>query len=561
MRLKILTIITLLALTGLTAVACSASQRGDEPLDRTGPAETHPFGTSPDQNPCGNGYCEGRETSDNCPEDCKGGATPPRKEKSRSGPYCGDGHCDEHENAQSCFQDCGEISSPAGDLQLLDGIHPGQELPLFVVVYYHVEPNPQLYNLIEPGYFEAVSRSLRQMSADLSAIDVGGTFCFAWLYNDLTYCRNHDPQTGTVINRSEDTGIETFRRVVDDGHELAYHAHPPTALKEQGQGYYARPDAACERVDALNAHRWSGMGDDYSLAFQPGIYQFDDPEDPWYGQFTWERTSESLLRIADYLKVSIRHANGGQRPMLDVLNRYGQGINHMHSLQQIESMMKTGFELISPEVMAEFNSEYEVSGSFWMDPLTGYVTYLGASSSVQLYYPDIMGKRLDRSALQNQGLTFMPVHIQGQTAWSKGDRDERYYDPAPLGGTGGGGVRWKERVFYQAYLAVPYDPWIGAEAEFLFPSLAEQFNQAMRTHLEDSPAEINAWGFNHHVVNVLWADLSGVSDNWDQEIAFLLDISDGVADGVIEAARPERVRFVTMQELSAIFDFIKAGMQ
>ena len=96
------------------------------------------------------------------------------------------------------------------------------------------------------------------------------------------------------------------------------------------------------------------------------------------------------------------------------------------------------------------------------------------------------------------------------------------------------------------------DPWAGTEVEQTFPSLAEQFNRAMEQHRE-SPSSVNAWGFNHHVVNVMWSDLSGISDNWDQEIFFILDIADGVADGMANEPRPDLVQFVTVQELSAIY--------
>jgi hypothetical protein len=432
-------------------------------------------------------------------------------------------------------------------------------LPFYVVVYYHVEPNIQLFESIEEGYFEAVSRSLRDMSSDLAGINARATFCFAWLYVDLTYCRNRDPQTGEIVDQPGDTGIETFQRIVADGHELAYHTHPANALRIEQASYYTRPDSDCERFDNRNAHRWKGAGTDYRLEFQPGQYQFDDPDDPWFGQFTWERTSESLFKIADYLGVSVRHANGGQKPMLDVMNRLGQGINHDHSLRQIYSMMNTGFDLISPEVIYQFNAAYDEAGDFWRDPSTGYVSYLGSGTNVQIYYPNVNGGFIERPAMTDQGLTFMPVHIQGQVAWTRGDRDARYYDPEPLGGTGGGGIRWREDAFYQPYTAVNFDPWAGEERMFEFPSLADQFNSSMRRHSEESPAAVNAWGFNHHVVNVMWADFTGLSDNWDQEVDFLRDIADGEADGVINPPRSELVQFVTMQELSAIYDSIVAG--
>ena len=426
-------------------------------------------------------------------------------------------------------------------------------LPLFVTIYYHVEPNPQLFEAIEPGYFEAVSLTLRQMSASLAEIGAHATFCFAWLYNDLTYCRNHDRQSGEIVNSSRDTGIETYEQIVGDGHELAYHTHPPHSVMDGQVVSYARPDDACAGYG--ETHRWGGLGADQRVAFQPGVYQFDDPADPWYGQFTWERTSETLFWIADSLGVTVRHANGGQRPLLDVMGRYGRGINHEHSLRQLRSLMAIGFDLISPDVLAYFNPEYEPTGTFWSDLSMGYAAYLGPEANSQVYYPDIDGRQIERAVGTSQGLTFMPAQMAGQAGWGKGNPDPRYYDPAPLGGTGSGGLRWREGAFYEEYPSRTYDPWAGTEVELTFPSLAEQFNRAMELH-QQSPGSVNAWGFNHHVVNVMWADLSGISDNWEQEILFILDIADGVADGVANEPRPDLVQFVTMQELSAIYDRI-----
>jgi len=393
------------------------------------------------------------------------------------------------------------------------------------------------------------------MLASLAEAGAHATFCFAWLYNDLTYCRNHDPKSGEIINSPEDTGIETYKQIVDDRHELAYHTHPPNSIidPEEQTVSYARPNATC--TDYGGPHSWFGWGADKNIAFQPGVYLFDDPEDPWYDQFTWERTSQTLFWIADYLGVTVRHANGGQRPLFDVMNQCGSGINHEHSLDQLRSLMHAGFDLISPECLAYFNPEYEPEGSFWIDPSTGYVTYLGPEANIQVYYPDINGQQIERAVETSQGLTFMPVHIAGQAGWGKGIQDSRYYDPAPLGGTGGGGVRWREDAFYREYPSVTYDPWVGNEVERTFPSLAEQFNSAMEQH-QEAPGSVNAWGFNHHVVNVMWSNLSGISDNWEQEISFILDIADGVADGVVNEPRPDLVQFVTMQKLSSIYDWI-----
>lgn len=48
----------------------------------------------------------------------------------------------------------------------------------------------------------------------------------------------------------------------------------------------------------------------------------------------------------------------------------------------------------------------------------------------------------------------------------------------------------------------------------------------------------------------MWADLSGLSDNWAMALMFMQDIADGVAG----EPRPDLVRFVTMQELSTVYD-------
>lgn len=78
--------------------------------------------------------------------------------------------------------------------------------------------------------------------------------------------------------------------------------------------------------------------------------------------------------------------------------------------------------------------------------------------------------------------------------------------------------------------------------------MAAQFNKAMRRHQDETPHAVNAWGLDFHIVNVLRADLAGLSDNWDNTVRFYRDIADGVADGVINEPRPDLVQFVTMQE-------------
>jgi hypothetical protein len=184
------------------------------------------------------------------------------------------------------------------------------------------------------------------------------------------------------------------------------------------------------------------------------------------------------------------------------------------------------------------------------------VSYFGPEANIQVYYPDIDGRHIERAVNASQGLTFMPVHWAGQAGWGKGIPDNSYYDPQPLGGTGGGGVRWRDEAFYANYPSQTFDPWAGTEVEQTFPSLAEQFNSAIRRHGAESPGAVNAWGFNHHVVNVLWDDFSGLSDNWNQEISFLRDIADGEADGIANEPRPDLVQFVTMQALSEIYDAV-----
>lgn len=494
-------VLAILLILNLSLVSCGLGSRRGTP-DRTPP---------PAASPCGDGVCQGPENAESCPFDCP----------------------EEPESAEGTPQ-----RSPS-------------PLPLFVVIYYHVEPNPQLFESVEPGYFEAVSLTLRQMSGSLAENGVHATFCFAWLYNDLTYCRNRDRDSEEIVNSNRDTGIETYEQIIQNGHELAYHSHPPYAVIDGPDVYYARPNDTC--ADYGEAHRWSGLWADYSYAFSPDVFQFDDPDDPWFGQFTWERTSETLFQIADHLGEEIRHTNGGQRPLFDILDRYGRGINHERSYQQLHSLMATGFDLISPEVMAYFHPHYEPAESSWSDLSTGYVTYLGAEANLQVYYPNIRNQRIEDTSNANQGMTFMPVQMAGQAGWIRGDPDPRYYDPGLLGGTGGSGIRWLDDAFYAEYRSRMYDPWSGTEVERTYPSLAEQFNQAMERH-QKNPGSINAWGFNHHVVNVMWADFSGISDNWNQEISFILDIADGVADGEANPPRSNRVRFVTMQELSTIYD-------
>jgi hypothetical protein len=420
-----------------------------------------------------------------------------------------------------------------------------------VTIYYHVEPNKQLFERVEPGYFEAVSECIRGMSSDLASIDVHATFCFAWLYNDLVYCRNHDLQTGKVVNSALDTGIETYQHVLASGHEIAYHSHPAVALAHGGEFYYARPNATCDDFSP-ERHRWSGTSAEESLNFYPGVYQFDDPADPWYAEFTWERTGESLYLIADYLAATVRHTNGGQRPLLDITNKYGSGINHEENLAQVLSLMEVGFDLLSPEVMPFFHTDYAPEGPEWTDFSTAYVAYFGPENNIQLYYPDIDGGHLDRSANNNQGLTFMPVQRAGQLGWI-GTPDDDYYDPRPLG-TGYGGIRWKDENFYEGHSVEQTTPWSDTPVVVTFPSMAQQFNNAMQRHMTETPGSVNAWGFDFHIVNVMWADFSGLSDNWDKAVFFMRDMADGVADGTADEPRPDLVQFVTMQELSATYD-------
>jgi hypothetical protein len=427
-------------------------------------------------------------------------------------------------------------------------------LPFFVTVYYHVEPNKQLFESVEPGYFEGVSLCLRQMSTSLASIGVEATFCFAWLYNDIVYQRNHDPLTGEVSNGPLDTGIETFQQIVANGHELAYHTHPPMAIVvDDSVPYYARPDSLCQWFDSLSAHRWRGYLADYYMDFSPGVYEFDDPADPWFGDFTWERTSENLFRIAVYFETDLRHANGGQRPLLDLTDQYGSGINHPHCLAQTRSLVDRGFDLIAPECMPFFNVDYCPEGTFWSDTSTYYVAYLGQETNAQVYCPNIDGAHLEEPAGTCQGLTFMPVQREPQAAWmSSGIPDTAYYDPRPLG-TGDGGKRWTSGTFYDRYSGMCKSPWEDSTYTISLPSLADQFNTAVGRHVTGSPTTPNAWGLNHHVVNVMWADLSGLSDNWDRELAFLQDLADGVADGTVNPPRPDLVTFVTMQRLEQIY--------
>ncbi|KPL12091.1 hypothetical protein AMJ85_02050 [candidate division BRC1 bacterium SM23_51] len=432
---------------------------------------------------------------------------------------------------------------------------PPSPLPFLVTVYYHVEPNPQFFESVEPGYFEAVSTCLREMSSSLAAIDVHATFCFAWLYCDIVYHRNHDSQTGEVVNFPVDTGIETFQQIIADGHELAYHTHPPLAVTSGPIAYYTRPNASCTTFDMQTLHRWRGAGADQHMDFSPGVYEFDDPTDPWYGQFTWERTTENLFRIARHFGIVVRHTNGGQRPLLDLRNDYGSGINHPHCLRQIRSLTALGFDLIAPECLVFFSPEYTSQGAVWSDISTGYVSYLGSDANTQLYYPDINRGRIDEASPVPQGLTFMPVQRAPQAAWmsNTGVQDTRYYNAELLGGKGGGGVRWTSGTFYSAYGGVTTNLWSRQEEPAAFPSLADQFNNAMQRHLTEAPEAVNAWGFNHHIVNVMWADLSGLSDNWGWEILFLRDIADGVADGIANLPRRDLVQFITMQMLSTVY--------
>jgi hypothetical protein len=456
---------------------------------------------------------------------------------------CGDGPCDGPEDAQCSPQDCAPPMTPPA-------------LPLFVLIWYHVEPNPQLFEAIEPGYFEGISRSMRQMSQALRAIKVPATFCVSWLYNDLVYCRNHDSQTGQIVNRPRDTGIETFGQLVGDGHEIAYHTHPPNSIKDGQTAYYVRPNSACTGYDMDNLHRWAGLGAGHSLDFEPGVYQFDDPADPWYGQFIWERTSETLFALADYLGVTVRHTNGGQKPLLDLTNEYGYGISHPHCIQQLRSLMASGFDLIAPESMAPFSPQYTAQATPWRDPSTGHAAYFGPQHNVQVYYPDIDSARIDRAAALRQGLTLMPVPMQGSMGWI-GAKDARYYDPGPKGGTAYGGIHWHKESFYGASREREIrSPWSMEPITVMIPSMAERFNNSLHRHLTETPHSVNAWSFGHHIVNVLWSDFSGVSDNWDLAVSFILDIADGQADQVINAPRPDLVRFVTFQQLAEIYDSV-----
>ena len=433
-------------------------------------------------------------------------------------------------------------------------------LPFFVTIYYHIEPNHQLFESIESGYFETVSSCLRQMSSDLAALDVHATFCFSWLYNDIVYQRNRDPNTCEIINSDADTGIETFQQIISDNHEIAYHTHPPIAVMNAGNVFYARPNAECTYFDTFNIHRWSGLGADQAMQFEPGIYQFDDSSDDWYGQFIWERTTESLIHIAQYLGIPVRHINGGQKPLFDIMNSYGFGINHPHCIDQARSLMELGLDLMAPECMAFFREGYLSSGEIWSDTTTWYVSYFGSESNFQLYYPDIDNTSLERASYINQGLTFLPVQKKPQASWmSSGIMDSSYYNAEREGSYGGGGIRWTPDTFYSQYTGNGNNPWQPSDHIVHMPSLANQFNSALQQHTM-TPWRVNAWGLNHHVVNVMWTDLSGLSDNWGKEIAFLHDISDGMADGVANPPRPDLVRFVTMQDLSDIYDDVMTNI-
>jgi hypothetical protein len=92
--------------------------------------------------------------------------------------------------------------------------------------------------------------------------------------------------------------------------------------------------------------------------------------------------------------------------------------------------------------------------------------------------------------------------------------------------------------------------------EAVEPGYFEQFNTAMLYHLTRTPAAVNVWGFNHHIVNVLSARLDGLGGNWAMALNFMRDIADGAADGVIKRPRPDLVRFVTMQQLSHVHEVV-----
>ena len=139
--------------------------------------------------------------------------------------------------------------------------------------------------------------------------------------------------------------------------------------------------------------------------------------------------------------------------------------------------------------------------------------------------------------------------------FQKGGSEGRSEMRELLGGKGGGGVGWTSDTFYGSYLLrTDHNPWLEEERELEIASLADQFNSAMERHQNETPDSVNCWGINHHIVNVMWADLSGLSDNWQMEIDFLRDIADGTADDVTKEPRPDLVQFVTMQELSQIYD-------
>lgn len=245
---------------------------------------------------------------------------------------------------------------------------------------------------------------------------------------------------------------------------------------------------------------------------------------------------------------------------MDILNSYDYGINHPHCIKQTRSFMELGFDLVAPECMAFFREGYLPSGEIWYDTTTWYMSYFGAEASSQLYYPDIENHHLEKVANVNQGLTFMPVQKKPQVNWeSAGIKDSSYYDAEREGSYGSGGYRWTYDTFYSKYTGNGNNPWEPSDHIVHMPSLASQFNSAIQQHLK-TPFKVNAWGLNHHVVNVMWADLSGLSDNWDKELDFIKDIMDGTADGAINSPRPDLVRFVTMQELSKIYDDVKTNV-
>ena len=245
------------------------------------------------------------------------------------------------------------------------------------------------------------------------------------------------------MNRDLDTGIETFQQIVQDGHEIAFHTHPPFSIIDGGLTYYARPNMECTYYDTLNLHQWFGADQGRNMEFAPGVYQFNDPSDVWYGMFTWETTTESLFRICSFLGTPLRHTNGGQVPLLDLTDTYGCGINHPHCLNQTESLIQTGFDLISPEVMPFFNLDYSAGGILWSDTTTYYVSYFGPQANSQIYYPDIDHASIEKKQDVCQGMTFIPVQKQPQVNWEgAGVPDSDYYNAERENSYGGGGIRW-----------------------------------------------------------------------------------------------------------------------